>query len=288
MSTRNPLKRFVPTLSIPSPKRIGEYVLVAIVVAIFGFPIYWMFISGIKPIDQITSYPPSLIPTEITFDNFRRVLFETRFPRWMLNSLIVASGNVILSVTISIFAGYGLTRFDIPHKKKIAIAFIFTYMFPALMLAIPYYSMFEALGLLNSYTGLILAHSAVTVPFTVWLMWQFFQTVPLEWEESAWINGASRFRSMIEVALPGAIPGILASAIFAFAISWNDFTFALILIDEPSMTLLTVGVNVWLQGAQVYWDLVMTAATLLVVPPLILIFTLNKYILAGFSVGGFD
>lgn len=267
---------------------IAKYVLVGAVVIVFGFPFYWMFISGIKPAGEIVQYPPQIIPGTVTLANYERLLTDTNYLTWLKNSLIVSSGNVVLSIVISTLAGYGLTRYNIPYKKYIAMSFIFAYMFPPLMLGIPYYMVFDSIGLLNTYTGLIIAHSAITIPFTTWLMWQFFQTVPISWEESAWVFGASRFRSMIEIATPAALPGIVASAIFAFAISWGDYTFALILVDDPDMTLLTVGIDVYTQGAQVYWDLIMTGATLLVIPPLLLVFTLNRYILAGFSISGFD
>lgn len=288
MSSHSTLARIKSIPGSIKRKSVPEYVLVSLVVVIFGFPIYWMFISSIKPLGEITAFPPSLVPTEITLANYERLIFETRFLTWMKNSIIVASGNVVLTIILSTLAGYGLTRYDLPKKKGLAMVLIFTYMFPALMLAIPFFMIFYELGLINTYVGLILAHTAVTVPFTTWLMWQFFQTVPISWEESAWVCGASRFQSMVEVALPGALPGILASAIFAFSISWSDFTFALILVNDPEMTLLTVGIYQFLQGTQIYWDLIMASATLLVIPPLILIFTLNKYLLKGFSVGGFD
>jgi multiple sugar transport system permease protein len=247
-----------------------------------------MGISSVKPASTIIEYPPELIPDSITLDNYARLLFETNYSTWLKNSIIVSSGNIIMSIVVSTLAGYGLTRYPIPYKKYIAMSFIFAYMFPPLMLGIPYYIVFDRLGLLNSYVGLIIAHSAITIPFTTWLMWQFFQTVPISWEESAWIFGAPRYRSLVEIALPGAIPGIVATAIYAFAISWGDYTFALILVDESAMTLLTVGIDVYSQGAFVYWDLILTGAFLLVIPPLLLIFTMNKYILAGFSLEGFD
>lgn len=265
-----------------------KYLGIVLLVVVFGFPFYWMFISGIKPSSEIIQYPPQIIPGTITLANYERLFFDTNYLIWLRNSLIVSVGNVVLSIVISTLAGYGLTRYDIPYKKYIAMSFIFAYMFPPLMLGIPYYLVFDSINLLNSYTGLIIAHSAITIPFTTWLMWQFFQTVPISWEESAWVFGASRFKSMIEIATPGALPGIIACAIYAFAISWGDYTFALILVDDPNMTLLTVGIDVYTQGAQVYWDLILTGASLLVVPPLILVFTLNKYILAGFSISGFE
>jgi multiple sugar transport system permease protein len=119
-------------------------------------------------------------------------------------------------------------------------------------------------------------------------MWQFFQTVPISWEESSWICGASRIRSMIEIALPGAFPGIVAVAIFTFSVSWNDFTLAFMLTTDPSVRVLTVGIRDFMTGGRVLWGDLTSAGVLLVLPPMLVVFFLNKYILEGFSMGGFD
>jgi multiple sugar transport system permease protein len=271
-----------------SVRDILEKGLLAVVVAIFAFPVYWIIISGVKPLDQIISYPPHLIPRTFTLDNYTTLFQETDYLIWLKNSLIVASGNIVLSVLLSTFAGYSLARFDIYQRKNIARAFIFSYMFPAMMLGLPYFVLWQRLGLINTNLGLILAHTSVTLPFTTWIMWQFFQTVPIEWEESAWVMGASRFRSMLEVAMPAAAPGIVACAIFAFAISWNDFTFAFVLITSPESQVLTTGITQFIGTTQTLWSHVMVGATVLVIPPFLVVFFLNRYMMEGFSVSGLD
>ncbi|MFC6874627.1 carbohydrate ABC transporter permease [Halobellus marinus] len=271
---------------LPRIHRVLLYAFAAVFVFAFGFPIYWMMVSSITPLEQVISYPPSFVPLEMTFENYERLLSDTSFAQWMFNSLVVSFGNIALSITVSILAGYGLTRFHLPYKKHLAYIFLFAYMFAPVMLGVPYFMIFHQYGLLNTYPGIILAHSSVTIPFTIWLMWQFFQTVPIELEESAWIYGAPRWKSMLEVAIPSAAPGIVAAAIFAFGISWSDYTFALILISDPSMQMMTVGIANFTTGAEIFWDLIMASITLLVIPPLLIIFFLNKYILKGFSVSG--
>jgi len=269
-------------------KRFVLYLSVVAILVLFAFPLYWMFVSSIKPMSEIMSYPPALVPNELTLENYLQLIEDTDYLVWLQNSLIVSIGNVLLSVTLSVMAGYGLTRYDFPYKSVFAYSFLIGYMFAPMMLGVPYYMLFYRFGLLDTYPGLILAHASITVPFTIWLMWQFFQTVPIDWEEAAWICGASRYKAMLEIAIPGAIPGIIASAIFAFAISWNDYTFALVIMSSPSKQMLTTGVAQFMSGTQVYWHYLMTGASLLIIPPLLIVFFLNKYILEGFSMGGFD
>lgn len=269
-------------------RRLTLYVLAGIVAVIFAFPVYWLFLSALKEPNAIRSWPPSLFTLDLTLENFRLLITDTNFPRWFKNSVIITAGNIIFTITLSTTAGYALTRYDIPQKKNLARMLLLTYMFPPVLLGIPYFILFETIGLQNTLFGIMLAHASLSLPFGTWIMWQFFQTVPISWEESSWICGASRIRSMVEIALPGAFPGIVAVAIFTFSVSWNDFTLAFMLTTDPSVTVLTVGIRSFMTGGRVLWGDLTAAAVLLIIPPMFLVFFLNKYILEGFSMGGFD
>jgi len=269
-------------------RQLTLYVLAAVVTVIFAFPVYWLVLSALKEPNAIRSWPPSLFTLDLTLENFRLLITDTNFPRWFKNSVIITAGNIIFTITLSTTAGYALTRYDIPQKKNLARMLLLTYMFPPILLGIPYFILFQAIGLQNTLIGIMLAHASLSLPFGTWIMWQFFQTVPISWEESAWACGASRLRSMVEIALPGAFPGIVAVAIFTFSVSWNDFTLAFMLTTDPNVRVLTVGIRDFMTGGRVLWGDLTSAGVLLILPPMILIFFLNKYILAGFSMGGFD
>jgi multiple sugar transport system permease protein len=202
--------------------------------------------------------------------------------------VLITAGNIVFTITLSTTAGYALTRYDIPQKKNLARLLLLTYMFPPILLGIPYFLLFDAIGLQNTLFGIMLAHASLSLPFGTWIMWQFFQTVPISWEESSWVCGASRLRSMVEIALPGAFPGIVAVAIFTFSVSWNDFTLAFMLTTDPSVRVLTVGIRDFMTGGRVLWGDLTSAGVLLILPPMLVVFFLNKYILEGFSMGGFD
>jgi len=264
--------------------RLSVYLVTGFSIVFFGFPIYWMFASSLKPIQHITDYPPAFVPAEVTFQNYNRLIFQTGYVDWMVNSLIVSGGVVLLTTVLSSLAGYALTRYRIPKKQWIAAAFILGYMFPPITLGVPYFVIFLRLGLINKLPSVIIAITAVTLPFATWLMWQFFQTVPISLEEAAWSNGASRIRGIFEVALPSAVPGIVAVAIYSFALGWNVFLYPLLFLQTPDNKVLTTGIFNFFQGTQIYWGQLMAAAAVLCIPPMILVLLLNRYIMEGFAI----
>ena len=262
---------------------------VAIWVVIILLPIIWMFNSTIRVQRTLqTAYPTiiSLNPADYGLGNLHFVLFYSSFPRYMLNSLIVTAGVVVLTTVAATLGGYGLARIQMRFKKTFARGVLFGYMFPAILLAIPMFIFWRELGILNTYIGLILAHTALSLPFSLWLMWKFFQTVPYSLEESAQMAGASRFRSMVDIALPIAKPGIIAVGIFAFAISWNQYTIPKVIMTEQSMRVLTIGLEDFLVQDDTLYGPLMTASFITVIPAFVFVFALQKYLMRGFRVGG--
>jgi multiple sugar transport system permease protein len=256
------------------------------ILAVVAFPFYWMLLSAFTPRAVLFRPPYQLVRADLSLENFRDLLFATEFLVYLKNSLIAAAGAIALNVVAATLAGYGLTRFAFRGKKTFALGTLFSYMFPPMLMAIPLYIMFSALGMRNSYTGLILSHVAISLPLNIWIMWQYFQIVPLSLEEAAWVSGASRLRALVQVCLPSARPGILSVAIFAFALSWNDFTFAFILQTERAMFTLPVGLATFVEQTAIHWGLVMASAVLVSVPTFALVFFLQRYLLAGLGVSG--
>jgi len=198
----------------------------------------------------------------------------------------VALGVVFLTTVSATLGGYGLARIDIPRKQSFARMILFGYMFPAILLAIPMFIFWNELGIINSYIGLILAETGVALPFSLWMMWKFFQTVPESLEEAAQMAGATRFRAFYEIALPVAKPGIVAIAIFSFAGSWNAYTFPRIIMVDTEMWPLTIGLYSFTVQESILWGQLMAASVLTLLPPFLFIFVLQKYLLAGFGSGG--
>lgn len=270
--------------------RRGVLYLTALVISVFTIvPVYVMLAISVQtPADTFAGGRINLVPTALTFRNFAVLLETTSTVQYFRNSLLVTAGSTLLSTAIAISAGYGLTRFDFRGKRLAGRAVLFTYMFSPIVLAIPLYVIFFTFDLLNSLFALTLALAAISAPFTIWLMWQYFQTVPLALEESAWVRGAGRFRTVWEVVLPVARPGYISAAIFAFAVSWNDFTMARVIMSQDDKYPITVGASLFLDRVTIGWGETMAVSLLIAIPPFVIALTLQRYLLQGFSVGGLE
>lgn len=265
-------------------------VLTALLVTIFvSIPVYVMLAIAFQP--STTTFQGgnvSLLLNSITLENFVLLFTDTGTPRYLFNSLVVTASSTLLATALSVAAGYGLTRFEFQGKTMAARAVLFAYMFSPIVLAIPLYVIFYSLGLLDSYFAHTLALTGISAPFGIWLMWQYFQTVPIALEESAWIRGASRTRTLWEVVLPVARPGTIATAIFAFSVAWNDFTMARVVMSQDEMYPITVGASLFLDRVSIGWSETMAAAVLMSLPPFAIALFLQNYLLQGFNVGGLE
>lgn len=276
-------------LSYRTRERIAtavRYLLVAAVLLIVLFPLFWMFSSALRPNEGMFVRPVRMLPGTLTLENYERIFTGSDFVRYYANSVIVAAGVVALTTVTSTLGGYGLTRIDIPHKRLFARSVLFGYMFPAILLSIPMFILWRNIGIIDTYVGLVLAETALALPFSLWLMWMFFQTVPESLEESARMAGASRFRAFYEIALPMAKPGATAVAVFAYGVSWNAYTIPKIIMPNAENWPLTVGVHTFTQYHEVLWGEVMAASSLIILPGFLFVYFLQSYLLRGFQAGG--
>lgn len=263
--------------------RVVEGVTLLLLLLYIGFPVVWLFLNTFKGPGALLQNPYRLIPAEPTLAIYERLFFDTLFLTYFKNSVIVAAGSVAISVTLCTLAGYGLARSEFEGKTNLARTVLFAYMFPAILLGIPLYIIFYNFGLLDSYVALIFAHAARTTPFGIWIMWQYYQSLPVSYEEAAWINGASQFRTIRDVVVPLSLPGILVVAVLNFAASWNDYTFATIIMTEPTMQTLPPGIDLFKEGMTVEWGLLLSAGSLMVLPGAILIALIQKHLIQGFN-----
>lgn len=262
----------------------GRMVALAVGMIFVVFPLYWMVMTALTPRAELFKPPYQLLRTNYSLENIRELLVETQFLTFMLNSLIVALGAVVINVIAATLAGYALSRFTFRFKNLFVAATLWTYMFPPILLAIPLYLILSSLGFRNSYTGLILAHVSISLPLNIWIMRQYFQIVPMSLEEAAWTSGASRLRALFEVCLPSAMPGIISCAIFAFALSWNDFEFAFILQTDTKMFTLPIGLSTFVEQSAIHWGLIMAASLLVSIPTFGLVIFMQRYLMRGFGV----
>jgi ABC-type glycerol-3-phosphate transport system permease component len=239
----------------------------------------------VKGFSDLFSSPPRLLPRTVTFSHYVNLFAQTNFARYFLNSAIVCVGTVGLSLALSLPAAYAITRYRFRGREAYAKFSLLVYMFPSVFLAIPLFVLLVRLKLGNTYLGLIATHTTFALPFSIWLLRSFFRAVPLELEEAAWIDGASRFRGFCQVVLPLAFTGIIATAIFTAILSWNDYLFALILMTSETMKTLPVGVALFIESSSIEWGIVMAAAVVITIPAVGVFVAMHRYVVQGVSVG---
>ncbi len=268
-----------------SPSRVAVMGVVFLVVLLVAFPLLWMISTSLKPGSEVLAWPPYFLPKSPTLDNFRRLFTETNFLTYFKNSVLCAAFSTFCAIAIGTMGGYSLTRFHYWGREKIAMMSLLTYMFPPIVLIIPFFVFFRSMGLTNSYLGLILAYVSFSLPFSVWLLRAFFLSIPLELEEAAMVDGANRFQAIVHVIMPLALPGIIATSIFTFIVAWNDYLFARILMGQEELKTIPVGVQDFFNMAVIDWGLIMAAGMMITIPALIFFVSSQKYLIEGWGTG---
>lgn len=267
-------------------ERPGMYAAAAALVTLCAFPLAWMLSTALKPPPDVLAWPPTLLPPNPTAGNFARLFSQTNFLVYFRNSMICAWAATTLSVALGAVGAYSLTRFRYPGRETVAFTMLFTYLFPPIVLIVPFYILFRQLGLANSYAGLILAYTAFALPFSTWMLWAFFQSIPLELEEAALVDGAGRPRAVLHVVLPLALPGVIAVSIFTFIVAWNDYLFARVLMTSEDLKTLPVGVQDFFSMAVIEWGTIMAAGVMITIPALVFFVAVQRYLIRGWGTGG--
>ncbi|MBT8368246.1 MAG: carbohydrate ABC transporter permease [Deltaproteobacteria bacterium] len=250
-----------------------------------AFPFFWMVSTSFKPLQEIFVFPPNFFPADFTLNNFERLFEQTRFLTYFKNSVFVSFTTVLLTMTIGSAGAYSLTRFKFYGREKIAGLILFTYMFAPIMIVIPFYVLIKKIGLANTHAALIMAYTAFCLPFSLWLLRAFFQSIPLALEKAALIDGASRLEAVIYVILPLALPGIIATGIFTFILAWNDYIFVRILITSDELKTLSVGIADLYNATVIDWGMIMSGSMLITVPVLVFFVFVQRYLIAGWGAG---
>jgi len=249
-------------------------------------PLLWMLSTALKPPREVLATPPTLIPAAPTLENFARLLTQTAFVTYFVNSVLVSGLTVLLTMAVGAAGAYSLTRFPFAGRESIARLILCTYMFSPIMIVVPIYILARRLGIVDTHTALILSYSSFCLPFSLWLLRAFFQSIPVELEEAALVDGAGRPRALVYIVAPLALPGLLATSIFTFTLAWNDYIFTRILIVSDELKTLPVGVQDLFSAAVVDWGLVMAAGMLITIPALAFFMAVQRHLVAGWGTGG--
>ena len=264
----------------------GAYGFLGAMLIIVLFPFYWMTITSLKSEDQMRSLVSMFWPSPVVLDNFRQLLTRTDFVAWFGNSAIVAISSTLLATAIGTLGAYALARLRFLGRASMSSAVLITYLVPPSILFIPLYAQMRSLGLADSRAGLIAAYPSFTVPFVTWLLMGYFESIPVELEESAMIDGATRFGAFRRIILPLAAPGVLAAALFAFTQAWNEFLYALVFITNVKLRTLPVGLSTFITGDVYGWGYLMAGAVLTTLPVIAAYIYLQKYMVEGLTAGG--
>jgi multiple sugar transport system permease protein len=264
----------------------GAYGFLGAMLIIVLFPFYWMTITSLKSEDQMRSLVSMFWPSPVVLDNFRQLLTRTDFVAWFGNSAIVAISSTLLATAIGTLGAYALARLRFLGRAFMSSAVLITYLVPPSILFIPLYAQMRSLGLADSRAGLIAAYPSFTVPFVTWLLMGYFESIPVELEESAMIDGATRFGAFRRIILPLAAPGVLAAALFAFTQAWNEFLYALVFITNVKLRTLPVGLSTFITGDVYGWGYLMAGAVLTTLPVIAAYIYLQKYMVEGLTAGG--
>lgn len=276
-------------------QKILIWVGLAVILVIFLFPLYWMVITAVKPITEVTVVPPKFLPFlqfEPTLNNFRAIFSQSGvagakasdFPRSLINSIVICGSATILSVFLGTLAAYSFSRFKVKGESDLLFFILSTRMLPPIVVIVPTFLMFTNLQLRNTFMGITLMYIISGLPFVVWMMKGFFDEIPREYEEAAMVDGNSRLEAVLKIVLPEAFPAMLATAVFVLITAWNDFVFVQMLNPEAWSTVPVFLYKVIGYG-KVEWSKLAATSVVFITPIIIFTFLVRNHLLRGVTFG---
>jgi multiple sugar transport system permease protein len=257
------------------------------IVLIVIFPLIWMIVTSVKPQTELFRIPATFWPEQITFEHYRTLIEETPFLTYFRNSVILSVSTTMVVIVVAVAGAYSLTRFAYRGREKLAVLVLFTYLLPSVVLVLPLYLAMVKAGIANSLFSLVIAYTTFALPYALWLLRSFMASLPEELEWAALVDGASRMGAFIDVVLPQALPGIISTALFTFIVAWNEYFYALILVNTDEARPLTTGVITMLVTSfNIEWSLLMAASVMMSLPLIVIFAFLQRYLTRGFGVGG--
>lgn len=289
----SPVLRPTSTVRRYQLERFASRLLLYLGVALFLFvvllPFYWIFISSFTPRYQMFSIPPAWFPSQVTLENYTKLLQNMPFFLYYGNSLLFAAGSSLISVIVSFLASYALARVRFPGSNVVFMIFVISIAIPQIGTLVPLFEMYKSLHLINSRFGMILLMSSLITPFTVWTMVSFVQQIPVEIEEAARIDGASLAQVLWTIVVPVVSPALVTMTIINFTISWNELLFPLVFATSKATKTLSVGLVELAvdpsMGAGRPWDLMSALSVGMIIPVMLLVLIFQRLIVSGLTKG---
>lgn len=268
--------------------RIISYVAILIVLILAGlavFPFYWMFVTATTSDANMFGAVPQLLPDFSRLGIFAQIFAESAVREWLVNSLVIAAGTAMLTLILAVPLGYAFSRFSFRGKALVGFGLLATQMLPEAVLVVPLFSIFSPLHLLNNLGGLVLANTAFTLPVITWILKNAFDTVPVDIEEAAVLDGCSGIMALVHVVLPVVMPSVAASAVIAFFHGWNEYVFALTFITDDALKPASVGLAGFIGEISTPIQSVMAVGVVYTLPAVVLYLIMQRFIVSGMAAG---
>ena len=266
-------------------RRALLYAAVVVVVGTLFFPVYWMFNTSLAPQDQLYVYPPKFIHPNATFAAYAKIFRERPIARWLANSFVVVLLTCGFSLAISVLAGYSLSRFRVRGAGGLGYLMLASRMLPTTLLVIPLFVFMSNLKLINSLWSVVIANVTFILPFATWMLKGYFDSIPRELEEAAYIDGTSRLGALVRVTLPLAAPGVAATALYSAILAWDEYLFARTFLNTSSAWTITVGLGSFKGEYITFWNEVMAASLVGTLPIIVIFLLLEKQLVGGLTAG---
>jgi multiple sugar transport system permease protein len=265
--------------------RIFLIELPVLVILIFALaPFVWMLLTSVKPNQDLSLFPVRYWPSVFTLAHFDMLLQRTSFAHNWFNSLLIATGAVIVGLSVSIPAAYAFSRFKFKGRNFFLTGFLVINMFPIVLLIIPLFVLMRHLGLIDTFIGVIIGHSTFSIPFSIWMLVSYFNAIPQDLDEAAMIDGASRLQTIRLVVLPLITPGVVTTAIYVFITSWNEYLFAMMLSGDKVRPV-TVALQLFIGEFTVQWGLLTAGGALIALPVTLLFLFIQERLVGGLTAG---
>jgi ABC-type glycerol-3-phosphate transport system permease component len=285
---------FHPALLLPGTRRFkgrqaGElglvYLLYAILAAVVLVPLAWVLLGSFKPASEIFAFPPTILPHEFTLDNYVDVIRRTALPSYLYNTAIVTGITLVLALLIGTVAAFGFSRWDFPFKNTLLVTLLILQLIPSTVNIIPYYVMMNAMGLLNTRTALVLIYTATHVPFTIWIMKGYFDTLPRSLDEAAVVDGCTRFRTFWNIILPLSLPGLASAGFLVFLGSWSEFLVPLVIANSKEVAVMSVGLYSFFGMDSTAYNYAFSASIMSTAPVLFVYIFAQRFLVSGLTSG---
>jgi arabinogalactan oligomer/maltooligosaccharide transport system permease protein len=270
----------------PAALRVSLSYLVLVIFSLVAlFPVIQIFTISLRPADRLLSTSLEIIPKNASFDNYVALFTERPFLLWLGNSTLVALVVTVTGVALASTCGYAFSRFSFPVKKLGLLSLLVTQMFPATMLLLPMYIMLVKLHLINTYLGIVIMYSATALPFCIWQMKGYYDTIPFSLEEAATIDGCSQFQAFYRIILPLAAPALVITALFSFMAAWTEYVVAAQILQDTELWTLPLGLKSFESNMGSEWGLYGAASMLVTIPVVILFLSLSRWLVSGLTLG---